>query len=192
MRAQAELPTQEYVWGVLMPRITAALEAEQGALWQLSGLSKEYGPPNENFTGEREAKEMIAELTGLLMCAIALDTQARQNEDNKRVGRPRDSITPYLAPNLLSFFLRIHNRSGRHSVATGDRSQTEAGPLFEFLRAVIQPINEYLLEKRRRPLSPARMARFALKERRCESRLIALKLEKSLAPALKPEEQFSP
>ncbi len=183
MRAQAEFPTQEDVWVTLMPRFSAALEAERATIWQLSGLCKEYGPTNKNFTGELEAKEMTDELTGILACAIALETQARRGAavDDKRAGRPRDFITPNLAPQMLSFFLRVRSRGGRSSVATGDRSQTEAGSLFDFFRAVVQPINEYLLENGRRPLSPGRMARFALSERRREARLVELKLEKSPA-----------
>ena len=123
------------------------------------------------------------ELAGILACAIALDTEARRGAagDDKRAGRPRDFITSNLAPQLLSFFLCIQSSGGRHSVATGETSQTEAGPLFDFFRAVVQPINEYLLENGRRPLSPGRMARFALSERRREARLIDRKLEKSAA-----------
>lgn len=45
----------------------------------------------------------------------------------------------------------------------------EAGPLFEYLKVVIAPLNAYLVtELHRQPLSPARLARYALAERRRE------------------------
>jgi hypothetical protein len=40
-------------------------------------LSEEFGLAGGNFTGQREENEIIDELTGFLVCAIALDTQAR-------------------------------------------------------------------------------------------------------------------
>jgi hypothetical protein len=83
---------------------------------------------------------------------------------------PRDVMTPFLAPELLSLFLRCQDRAGRQSVATsidGKIKQREAGQLYEFIKAVIQPVSKYLTtELGRRPLSAARLARFALDDRR--------------------------
>ena len=79
-------------------------------------------------------------------------------------------MIPYLAPELLSVYLRFHNSGGRHSVATsidGKAGQKEAGQLFEFIKATIKPLNDYLTtDLHRRPLSASRLARFALGERR--------------------------
>jgi len=79
-------------------------------------------------------------------------------------------VTPFLAPELLSVFLRCHERAGRQSVATsidGKLKQKEAGRLFEFIKAVIEPLNQYLTaELHRLPLSASRLARFALDDRR--------------------------
>jgi hypothetical protein len=173
MSSQAALPVPSYVWGVLLPRIAAAFKAKEPEMWELSGLSDEYGPPSDNFTGEREATDMTDELTGLLMCAIALDLETRENASSigRRIGRPRDVMIPFLGPNLLSFFLRFHDWGGRHSVAIGAKSQKEAGPLFLFIQAAVEPLNQYLLEVNSKVLSPARLARFALSERRHISRL---------------------
>jgi hypothetical protein len=130
------------------------------------------GPPGENFTGEREKKEMTDEIAALFMGTIALDMEARQaaNRSDRGVGRPRDVMIAYLAPNLLSFFLRCHDSAGRQSVLTsieGQLAQMEAGPFFDFVRVAIVPFNECLVtELHRKPLSAARLARYALAERR--------------------------
>jgi hypothetical protein len=172
MQPQAVLPKQSDVWSVLGPRFSAGLKDRQSELWRLSGLDEEYGPPGENFTGERETQEMSDEIAGYLVNAIALDTQARQtaNRTDQGVGRPRDVIIPFLGPNLLSFFLRCHDSAGRQSVLTsieGQLAQMEAGPFFDFVKTAIEPLNEYLVtELRRKPVSAARLARFALAERR--------------------------
>ena len=45
--------------------------------------------------------------------------------------------------------------------------QKEAGLLFEFIKATIEPLNHYLTtELHRRPLSASRLVRIALSERR--------------------------
>lgn len=78
-------------------------------------------------------------------------------------------MIPYLAPELLSVYLR-YNSGGRHSVTTsidGKLKQKEGGHLFEFIKATIEPLNRYLsADLHRRPLSAGRLARFALGERR--------------------------
>src|SRR6202022_4245856 len=97
-------------------------------------------------------------------------SQQIANSTGRRVGRPCDVMIPYLGPQLLSVYLRCHNSGGRHSVATsidGKPGQKEAGLLFEFIKATIQPLNTYLTtELHRKPLSASRLARFALSERR--------------------------
>jgi hypothetical protein len=172
MQPQAALHSRNYVWSVLAPRFSAGLKARAWELWRLSGLDEEYGPLGENFTGERETQEMSDEIAGYLVNAMALDTQARQAADrtDRGVGRPRDVIIPYLGPNLLSFFLRCHDSAGRQSVLTsiaGQLAQMETGPFFNFVKTAIEPLNEVLVtELHRKPVSAARLARYALKERR--------------------------
>jgi hypothetical protein len=172
MQPQAVLSSPSYVWNVLGNKFEAGLKDREAELWRLAGLDEEYGPPSENFTGERETKEMIDEVVAFLMGATALEMEARQsaNRTNRGVGRPRDVIIPYLGPNLLSFFLRCHDSAGRHSVLTsidGRLAQEEAGPFFEFVKLAIEPLNEYLVtELHCKPLSAARVARYALAERR--------------------------
>jgi hypothetical protein len=69
-------------------------------------------------------------------------------------------------------FLRCHDRAGRQSVVVGTTTdgkhkQREAGELFKFIEAVIQPLNQYLTTALgRRALSASRLARFALDDRR--------------------------
>jgi hypothetical protein len=169
MQPQAALPSQSYVWSVLGPRFSAGLKDRASELWRLSGLDEEYGP---NFTGEREFQEISDEIAGYLLTSIALDTQARQgaNSTDRGVGRPCDVIVPYLGPNLLSFFLRCRDSAGRQSVLTsieGQLAQMETGPFFNFVKTAIEPLNEVLVtELHRKPVSAARLARYALKERR--------------------------
>ncbi len=116
-----------------------------------------------------------------VICELAYRQSA--NSSSRRPGRPKDVITPDLAPKLLSVFLRCHDRAGRQSVATsidGEAKQTEGGPLFKFIEVVIQPLNQYLTtELGRKPLSAARLARFALDGRR--SAVQALKQSNALA-----------
>jgi hypothetical protein len=60
--------------------------------------------------------------------------------------------------------------SSRQSVVTsidGKPGQKEAGLLFEFIKATIEPLNRFLTtDLHSRPLSASRLARFALSERR--------------------------
>jgi hypothetical protein len=156
-------------WDRLAPRFLADLRTRQATLWRLSGLEKKYGP-YQHFNGEYEADEMVNEIAVFLASAILGDVDARRKVNPCRRGRPPDVITPDLAPNLLWYFLRNNNSSGRHSVIVtvdSKKKQEEAGPLFEFIKEAIEPLNQYLvIEAHRKPLSPARLARYALQERR--------------------------
>jgi hypothetical protein len=175
MQLQSALPTLSFVWSVLGKEITEGLKDREAALWRLAGLDEEYGPPGENFTGQRELKEMADEITAFLMGAVALELEARQtaSRHDRGVGRPCDVMTPYLGPSLLSFFLRCRDSAGRQSVLTsidGQLAQMEAGPFFEFVKIAIEPLNDVLVNKlHRRPLSAARLTRYALAERRRNS-----------------------
>ena len=126
--------------------------------------------PGANYTGDGEEHKLIEELSGFLVQAAALEAQEITKGSGRRVGRPRDVMTPYLAPELLAVYLRCHNSGGRQSAATsidGKAAQKETGPLFEFIKATIAPLNLYLTtDLHRRPLSASRLARFALSERR--------------------------
>jgi hypothetical protein len=170
---QSAVPSQSFVWGVLTVRFQAELTLQKSEIWRLSGLLEEYGgAADDDFYREREQKALIDELTGLLVHAVIEEATHRlfANDSGRRAGRPRDAMTPYLAPALLLVFLRCHGSAGRQSVATsidGKLKQKEAGRLFEFINAAIQPLNQYLTtELHRRPLSAARLARFALAEHR--------------------------
>src|SRR6266849_1019999 len=170
---QSQVPSQSFVWGVLAARFDSELTLQKSEIWRLSGLLEEYGgAADDDFYREREQKALIDELTGLLVQAVTNEAASRQftNNSSRRVGRPREVMIPYLAPELLSVYLRCHNSGGRHSVATsidGKPGQREAGLLFEFIKATIKPLNDYLTtELHRRPLSASRLARFALGERR--------------------------
>ncbi len=171
MRSQPALPSEKYVWGTLAPRIEGELKIQTLPIWQLCGVFDMYGPLGENFTGFAEGSELIKELTGILVWALALDLSDRQYGIARRsAGRPPDLMTPHLATALLACYLRYRNSAGRQSVLTsidGKLTQMEAGPFFEYLKAVLAPLNRYLVEElHRRPLSPARVARFALADRR--------------------------
>lgn len=160
------LPDERDFWKKLAPKFMADLRAKQQSLWRRSGLEKKYGP-SQHFNGEYEANEMVNEIAVFLISAILVDVDARRSRSGR--GRPRDVMTPELAPNLLWYFLRYHSSSGRRSVivtADGKKKQEEAGPLFEFIKAAIEPLNQYLIEINRKPLSPARLARYALREHR--------------------------
>jgi hypothetical protein len=71
---------------------------------------------------------------------------------------------------LLSVYQRHHDSGGRQSAAIsidGKPGQREAGRLFEFIKATIKPLNDYLTtDLHRRPLSASRLARYALSDRR--------------------------
>ena len=75
-------------------------------------------------------------------------------------------------------YLRYNSSAGRHSVWTsidGKLVQEEAGPFFAYVKAVIEPINDYLVgELAWKPISAGRLARYALAERR--RRLLAMQL----------------
>jgi hypothetical protein len=153
-------------------------------------LLEEYGGPADgDFYREREQQALIEALTGLLVQAVSLEVANRQltKDTSRRVGRPRDVVIPYLGPELLSVFLRCHDRAGRQSVTTsidGRLKQREAGQLFEFIKAIMQALNQYLTtELHRRSLSASRLARFALDDRR----RIARQLKRSEAKPLAKE-----
>ena len=176
---QSQLRSQSHVWGVLPLQFESELTLHKSEICRFCGLSEEYGSADGNFNREREEKEIIEELTGVLVQAVALEARDRQftNSTGRRaVGRPIDVMIPYLAPELLSVFLRYHNSGGRQSVATsidGKPGQKEAGLLFEFIKATIEPLNHYLTtDLHRRPLSASRLARFALLERQRIARAI--------------------
>ncbi len=187
---QSEVPSQSFVWGVLAPRFQSELTLQKSQIWLLSGLLEEYGGvADDDFYREREQKALIDELTGLLVQAVAHEAANRQfaNSSSRRVGRPRDAITPYLAPELLLLYLRCHDSAGRQSVATsidGKPKQEEAGPLFEFIKAAIEPLNRYLtVDLHRPPLSASRLARFALSKRRSTARELERLHKKALEKA---------
>jgi hypothetical protein len=175
---RSEPPSQSLVWGVLPARFQSELTLHKSEICRLSGLLEEYGPAGANYTGEGEEHKIIEELTGFLVQAVARDAVSQQIaiSTGRRVGRPRDVMIPYLGPELLSVYLRGHNSGGRQSVATsidGKLGQKEAGLLFEFIKATIKPLNDYLTtDLHRRPLSASRLARAALLERRRVARVI--------------------
>ena len=82
---QSQLPSQIHVWGVLPPKFHSDLTLH---------------------TGEREEHEIIDELTGVLVQAVALEAAGRQaaNSTGRKVGRPREVMIPYLAPESLIRF----------------------------------------------------------------------------------------
>jgi len=191
---QSEVPSQSFVWGVLAARFQSELTLQNSEIWRLSGLLEEYGSAADDFNREREQKAIIEELAGFLVQAVTREAANRQftNNSSRRAGRPHDVMTPYLAPELLSVFLRCHDSAGRQSVATsidGKLKQREAGRLFEFINALIQPLNKYLTtELHRKPLSASRLARFALDKRRedkqIEAEAAAKKAAKKAAAAM--------
>ncbi len=188
---QSEVPSQSFVWGVLAPRFQSELTLQKSEIWRLSGLLEEYGgAADDDFYREREQKALIDELTGLLVQAVIQEATHRlfANNSGRRAGRPHDAMTPDLAPALLLVFLRCHDTAGRKSVATssdGELKQKEAGQLFEFINAAIKPLNQYLTtELHRRPLSAARLARFALAEHRSSTEKIARQIKRRELRAL--------
>lgn len=167
-----EIPSQEFVWTVLMHRIEDHFCKEKQNILQLCGLYDVFGLPGDGFTGEQEGDETIVELTGLISVSFAEDLEERCESARfeRKAGRPCDVLTREAAPKLLDLFLRYHSSAGRHSVWTsvdGRLVQQEAGPLFEFFKAALVPLNEYLVKELGwKPVSPARAARYALAERR--------------------------
>jgi len=194
----SEVPSQSYLWGVLSERFQAALTLQLSEIWRLSGLLEEYGTIADSFTRGREEKAIIGELAGVLVRTVVQEALARQstNSSGRGVGRPRDAMTPYLGPALLTIFLRCHDSGGRQSVATavdGKSKQEEAGQLFEFIKAVIVPLNQYLTtELHRAPLSAPRLARFALADRLKTARAIERDARAAAKRALLQKTQSSP
>lgn len=185
---QFELPSQSFIWGVLALKFQLELVRQKSEIWRLSGLLQEYGgPPHGDRDRELEQMALIEELTGLLVQAVNHEVANRQYSDTpgRGVGRPQDAVTPYLAPALLLVFLRCHASAGRKSVVTsidGKLKQKEAGQLFEFIKTLIQPLNQYLTtELHRKPLSAERLARFALKSLREEAEELKRFQEKAAA-----------
>lgn len=183
---QFEIPSQTFLWRVLAFRFQSELELQKRRIWRISGLLREYGGPADgDLYRERELMALIEVLTGLLVLAVNQEAQSRQlsNKQRRRAGRPRDVITPYLAPELLSVFRRYNDRAGRQSIIIpidGELKQIEAGRLFQFIDTIIQPLNRYLTtELHRGELSAARLARYALDDRR----RIAQELKQSEAKA---------
>ncbi len=197
---QSEVLSESYIWGVLASRFQSELTLQKSEIWRFSGLLEEYGgAADEDLCREREQKALIEELTGLLVQAVTHEAANRQftNNSSRRAGRPKDVVTPYLAPELLSVFLRCHDSAGRQSVATsidGKLKQREAGQLFEFINVLIQPLNQYLTTElhRKVPLSAARLARFALDKRREEAEAAAKKAAKKAAAAMIRQAAKSP
>jgi hypothetical protein len=116
---QSEVPSESFIWGVLAARFQSELTLQKSEIWRLSGLLEEYGgAADDDFYREREQKTLLDELTGLLVQAVTHEAANRQftNNSSRRAGRPPDVVTPYLAPQLLSVFLRCHNSAGRQSV----------------------------------------------------------------------------
>lgn len=155
---------------VLASRFEEELKAHAPTIWLRCGLFDEFGPLGEHFTGRGEGHQLINEIAGRLLQALLLDVCERlYGVANRGVGCPRDPMVPCMAGALLGCYLRFHDSAGRHSVLTSDGSrllQMEAGPFFEFLQAVLAPLNNYLVvELHRRPISPARVARYALAHR---------------------------
>src|SRR5712671_6225352 len=72
MQSQATLPSQSDVWGILPVRFESELTAQKLEICRLCGLLEEFGPAGGNYTGEREEQEIIEELTGVLVQAVAL------------------------------------------------------------------------------------------------------------------------
>jgi hypothetical protein len=117
---RAELPSQEFVWTVLMGRIEEHFHKQKRTILQFCGLYDVFGPPGVGFTGEQEGDETIIELTGLILVSFAQDLEERCESARfeKKAGRPCDVLTREVGPKLLDLFLRYHPSAGRHSVWT--------------------------------------------------------------------------
>lgn len=76
---QSEIPSQSHVWGVLSLRFHSELTVSKSEVCRFCGLLKEFGSGDDNVNREREEKEVIKELTGLLLQAIAEDAAARHS-----------------------------------------------------------------------------------------------------------------
>jgi hypothetical protein len=92
-------------------RLESELTAQKREIWRLWGLSKEFGLVGNNSTGECAGREIIDELTGFLLRAVALDTQPRiATSAGRGVGRLRNVMSSYLAPELHSTASRSPSR----------------------------------------------------------------------------------
>ncbi len=173
MKRQTGFPSQEAVWTELAPCIEANLTERKPMILELMGLYRLFGPPGASFSGQLEGDEAIKELTGQIVVAFCEDLIERIENaaaSERKAGRPCDILTRVLGPNLLNMYLRYNPAAGRHSVWTsidGKLVQEEAGPFYAFVKAVIEPINDYLVgELNWKPISAGRLARYALAERR--------------------------
>src|SRR5882757_3430595 len=103
MQTEAALPSQAYVWTVLMPRLEAGLALQKTKILDLCGLYDVFGPPGDGFTGELEGDQNMIELTGLLVLAFAhhMVGQIARLRVGREAGRPRDILTRELGPSLL-------------------------------------------------------------------------------------------
>ena len=184
MESQPQPPSQNYMWSVLPLRFEMALTRQKAEISRLSGLSEEYGPADDNLTCEED--RLVDELTGFLLQAVALQALQMSNGSGGRVGRPPDLMVPDLSRELLSIYLRCNDSGGRMSVATsidGKPGQIEAGPLLAFIKAAIEPLNNYLTTSlHRRPLSASRLARYALSERRQEAKQLKSEAARKVRP----------
>jgi hypothetical protein len=146
--------------------------ANEAELWEYGGIIKMYGPVGDNYAGASEGNLLTEQVVKFLLIGLALDLENRERENRigRSVGRPKDVITPYLAPEMLGLFICYQGFGGRHSAVTsigGELKQEETGPLFNFMKTGIQPLNNVLVDKlHRMPLSASRLARYALAERK--------------------------
>jgi hypothetical protein len=200
---QSQAPSQSFIWGVLAHRFESELTLRKSRIWRLSGFQAEYGGPFEGDRNrEHELKALIEALSGVLAQAVAREAGNRKSaySSKRRPGRPKDVMTPYLGRELLSVFLRCHDRAGRKSVVVGTTTdgkakQGEAGELFLFIDTIIQPLIKYLTtELHRGPLSAARLARFALDDRGRMTRALAQSEAKPSAkkPAVAVKRELPP
>ena len=169
------LPSQKHFWSVVVPRIEKDLLSLEEEVRRLIGLYVLFGPRDvENFSGDAEGKQLVAELTRFLILAMAHELEARmiasESPNGPGVGRPMNHMIRYLGPELVGIFLRYQDSGGRHSILTsseGRLTQMEAGPLFEFAKTVLVVLNQVLVEELHlRPLSPARVIRYGLAARK--------------------------
>lgn len=169
MKRRTVFPSQEFVWTELAPRIEAHLAERQRTILELMGLDRFFGPSGAGFPGALEGDEAIKELTGQIIVSFCEDLEESVGAERK-AGRPCDILTRALGPRLLDMFLRYNPSAGRRSVWTsidGKLVQEEAGPFFEFIKAAIEPVNDFLVgEQSWKPISAGRLARYALAERR--------------------------
>ena len=114
------LPSQSFVWGELPDRFMAELKANEAELWEYGGIIKMFGPVGDNYAGASEGNLLMEQVVKFLLIGLALDLENRERENRigRSVGRPKDVITPYFAPEMLGLFLCYQGSGGRHSVAT--------------------------------------------------------------------------